>query len=175
MVSVVCANTVPAADTSASSIKTRATRLTADAGPEMEVCLIFTGYEPCGEHKVSFEPLFGFTGRICTPSFAENPSFLGVSDRSLRKDRFYRTAPILPKLSGASGDRNPSHSLPEAGGMLLRRATRALDIVRQLTVFNSRIFSALKASYECGRQFEPQVSGPRSHRRGRCGRSASIV
>jgi len=67
----------------------------------MEVCLIFTGCKPCGEHKVSFVPKFGFTGRICTPSFAENPSFLGVYDRSLRKDRFYRTAPILPKLPGA--------------------------------------------------------------------------
>jgi hypothetical protein len=69
----------------------------------MEVCLIFTGCKPCGEHKVSFVPKFGFTGRICTPSFAENPSFLGVYDRSLRKERFYRTAPVLPKPLGPSG------------------------------------------------------------------------
>ena len=70
----------------------------ADAAPEMKVCLNFTGDEPCDEHKNSFVPYFGFTGRICTPSFAENPVFPRGSDLSLRKDRLYGTKPTLPKL-----------------------------------------------------------------------------
>ena len=39
---------------------------------EMEVCLIFTGLEPCGEHKCWCVPKIGFTGRICTPSLLKN-------------------------------------------------------------------------------------------------------
>jgi len=36
------------------------------------VCLIFTGLEPCGEHKYWCVPKIGFTGRICTPSLLKN-------------------------------------------------------------------------------------------------------
>ena len=39
---------------------------------EMEVCLIFTGLEPCDEHKCWCVPKIGFTGRICTPSLLKN-------------------------------------------------------------------------------------------------------
>jgi hypothetical protein len=38
----------------------------------MEMCLIFTGLEPCAEHTYwcgpKFAIRFGFTGRISTPS-----------------------------------------------------------------------------------------------------------
>jgi hypothetical protein len=75
------------------------------------VCLIFTGDEPCDEHKNSFVPYFGFTGRICTPSFAENPVFPRGSDLSLRKDRLYGTKPTLPKHAGS-----PATGLRRWGG-----------------------------------------------------------
>src|ERR1035441_9497515 len=50
----------------------RAARLMVLKTRRMEVCLIFTGQEPCGEHKYWCDPRLGFTGRICTPSLLEN-------------------------------------------------------------------------------------------------------
>ena len=136
MVSDVCANIVPALDTSASSIRTRATRMMMDPAPEMEMCLIFTGDEPCGEHKVSFIPLFGFTGRICTPSFAENPvlprRFSSIlKERSILQDRAH--PPQTPHLN----------SLSELGGLpCLLSALCSLDARSALwTSFASGPFS----------------------------------
>jgi hypothetical protein len=132
------------------------------------VCLNFTGDEPCDEHKNSFVPYFGFTGRICTPSFAENPVFPRSSDLSLRKDRLYGTEPTLPKHPGspaAGRSRAPhqrqrpipylgsiSQSLVASrtpvsvrfsapGGMLLRRTSQAQDTLLRALDFNLRIFS----------------------------------
>jgi hypothetical protein len=50
----------------------RATQFAVRLAREMEVCWIFTGLEPCGEHKYWCGPWFGFTGRICTPSLLKN-------------------------------------------------------------------------------------------------------
>jgi len=134
------------------------------------------GMSPAASTKSLSYHCSGSQEEFAHPHSLKIRSFLGDSDRSLRKDRFYRTAPTLPKLriSQSTGTRRPAVLARSSafGGMLLRRAIRILDILRQLTVSNSRIFSALKASYECGRQFERQVSRTRSHRRGR---SASIV
>ena len=52
----------------ASSNAMRANRCVVRIAWEMEVCLIFTGFDPCGRHKFSFVLVVGFTGRICTPS-----------------------------------------------------------------------------------------------------------
>ncbi len=51
----------------------------------MEVCLIFTGINPCGGHKFSFVPLVGFTGRICTPSLLKIWPY--IKERSILQDR----------------------------------------------------------------------------------------
>ena len=69
--SMVCgcwARAAPAVSASTSTIIKRARRLVVRAAREMEVCLIFTGLEPCGEHKFWCDPKFVFTGRISTPS-----------------------------------------------------------------------------------------------------------
>jgi hypothetical protein len=64
--------------------------LTMDECSKKEVCLIFTGLAPRGEHKKSAVPYVCFTGKICTPSMA-----LYLVE-PLWKVRFYRTAATLP-------------------------------------------------------------------------------
>src|ERR1035437_10693454 len=73
------ASAVPAQTASASTSRKRptrevmhGTRLGVRVVREMEVCLIFTGLGPCGEHKCWCGPCIGFTGRICTPSLLKN-------------------------------------------------------------------------------------------------------
>ena len=66
------ARAAPAENTSASKSIARAMRLVIRHAREMEMCLIFTGLEPCAEHTYwcgpKFAIRFGFTGRISTPS-----------------------------------------------------------------------------------------------------------
>ena len=96
-------------------MRTRATRLTAEEALMVKVCLNFTGCKPCDEHRFSFVPKFCFTGRICTPSIAENPVFPWQPGPTLRKDRFYKTTPTLPKLSGVPSGGGPKNHLCSPG------------------------------------------------------------
>ena len=81
----VCAKAATALDATASSNTMRANRCAVRIAREMEVCLIFTGFDPCGGHKFSFVPLFGFTGRICTPSLLKIWPY--IKERSILQDR----------------------------------------------------------------------------------------
>jgi hypothetical protein len=50
----VWATAVKAADTKVKTTAKRRTRRAIKTAREIEACLIFTGFEPCGEHKNSF-------------------------------------------------------------------------------------------------------------------------
>lgn len=52
---------------------------------EIDSCLIFTGLEPCGEHKNWCGPWLGFTRRICTPSLLK--IWYCVAERTIILDR----------------------------------------------------------------------------------------
>jgi hypothetical protein len=73
----------------------------------MEMCLIFTGLEPCAEHTYwcgpKFAITFGFTGRISTPSLLKIWSYI-------------EEKPILPlqrhASSPAPGNRANEKDLP---------------------------------------------------------------
>jgi len=50
----VWASAVKAADAKARTTAKRAKRRTMDKARKIEACFVFTGIEPCGEHKYSF-------------------------------------------------------------------------------------------------------------------------
>ncbi len=93
-----------------------------------KVSLIFTGLEPCGEHKYWCVPKFGFTGRICTPSLLEKIGSC-VEERLIILDRSHhsqtvgrprrpsdRIFPLVSVPHTGPLDRGLPSSLPEPDG-----------------------------------------------------------
>jgi hypothetical protein len=156
MVSGVCARAeiVPEARTSRRAIRT--TRIALPTRLERELCAIFTGFEPCDEHKKSAVPEIDFTERICTPSLLKNlVEHYGKNDFITPR----RGAPIvtpsqkLPLAHNPSA--NESHRVPESisqftgprsvaivGQRLHQRAPGSMPVRREAMHQVSRFVSA---------------------------------
>ena len=122
------ARAAPAAISNAIRTANRHSRPPAHQAWDIKVSLIFTGLEPCGEHKYWCVPKFGFTGRISTPSLLEkigscDEERLVILDRSHHSQTVGRPRRpwdrIFPSVSvPRTGplDRGLSPSLPEPDG-----------------------------------------------------------